>query len=109
MTATEFDVHPSPTDLAATMLDGVDDLATELVRRILGAEHAYLESTLLTTEQLYEASRSNLASMLGKLSGRAPMRLESARDAGRLKAEQGYRWLPCFTLFGWAAGWSGTS
>ncbi|MDV7991302.1 helix-turn-helix domain-containing protein [Rhodococcus sp. IEGM 1374] len=89
MTATEFDVHPSPTDLAATMLDGVDDLATELVRRILGAEHAYLESTLLTTEQLYEASRSNLASMLGKLSGRAPMRLESARDAGRLKAEQG--------------------
>ena len=89
MTATEFELHPSPTDLAAAMLDEVDDLATELVRRILGAEHAYLESTLLTPEQLHEASRSNLASMLGKLSGRAPIRLESAQAAGRLKAEQG--------------------
>ncbi|WP_032377587.1 PucR family transcriptional regulator [Rhodococcoides fascians] len=89
MTATELDLHPSPTDLAATMLDGVDDLASELVRRILGAEHAYLESTLLTPEQLHEAARSNLASMLGKLSGRAPMQLESAQAAGRLKAEQG--------------------
>ncbi|MFI8565434.1 PucR family transcriptional regulator [Rhodococcus sp. NPDC078407] len=89
MTATEIELHPSPTELAATMLDGVDDLASELVRRILGAEHAYLESTLLTPEQLYEAARSNLASMLGKLSGRAPMQLESAQTAGRLKAEQG--------------------
>ena len=89
MTTTESALHPSPTELAAAMLDDVDELASELVRRILGAEHAYLEATLLTADQLHEASRSNLASMLGKLSGRAPVRLESAQQAGRLKAEQG--------------------
>lgn len=89
MSAIELELYPSPPEVAATMLDGVDELAAELVRRILAAEHAYLESSLLTAEQLYEAARSNLAAMLGTLSGRGPMSLESAQAAGRLKAEQG--------------------
>ncbi|MDT2008617.1 PucR family transcriptional regulator [Rhodococcus opacus] len=83
------DVAPSPTDLLGSMLESVDQLSEELVSRILSAEHGYVEATLLTPEQLYGACVDNLTAMLGNLSGSAPIRLEAARAAGQLKAEQG--------------------
>ncbi|EID74177.1 MULTISPECIES: PucR family transcriptional regulator [Rhodococcus] len=83
------DVAPSPTDLLGSMLESVDQLSEELVSRILSAEHGYVEATLLTPEQLYAACVDNLTAMLGNLAGGAPIRLEAARAAGQLKAEQG--------------------
>ncbi|PBC36352.1 PucR family transcriptional regulator [Rhodococcus sp. ACS1] len=83
------DVAPSPTDLLGSMLESVDQLSEELVSRILSAEHGYVEATLLTPEQLYAACVDNLTAMLGNLAGSAPIRLEAARAAGQLKAEQG--------------------
>jgi hypothetical protein len=83
------DVAPSPTDLLGSMLESVEQLSEELVARILSAEHGYVEATLLTPEQLYAACVDNLKAMLGNLSGSAPIRLEAARAAGQLKAEQG--------------------
>ena len=83
------DVAPSPTDLLGSMLESVDELSEELVSRILSAEHGYVEATLLTPEQLYAACVDNLTAMLGNLAGSAPIRLEAARAAGQLKAEQG--------------------
>ncbi|MFC9552763.1 PucR family transcriptional regulator [Rhodococcus sp. NPDC056960] len=83
------DVAPSPTDLLGSMLESVEQLSEELVARILSAEHGYVEATLLTPEQLYAACVDNLEAMLGNLSGSAPIRLEAARAAGQLKAEQG--------------------
>ncbi|UOT02426.1 helix-turn-helix domain-containing protein [Rhodococcus opacus] len=83
------DVAPSPTDLLGSMLESVDQLSEELVSRILSAEHGYVEATLLTPEQLYAACVDNLTAMLGNLAGSAPVRLEAARAAGQLKAEQG--------------------
>lgn len=71
------------------MLESVDQLSEELVSRILSAEHGYVEATLLTPEQLYAACVDNLTAMLGNLAGGAPIRLEAARAAGQLKAEQG--------------------
>ncbi|MBC2639120.1 MULTISPECIES: CdaR family transcriptional regulator [unclassified Rhodococcus (in: high G+C Gram-positive bacteria)] len=83
------DVAPSPTDLLGSMLESVEQLSEELVARILSVEHGYVEATLLTPEQLYAACVDNLKAMLGNLSGSAPIRLEAARAAGQLKAEQG--------------------
>lgn len=83
------DVAPSPTDLLGSMLESVDQLSEQLVSRILSAEHGYVEATLLTPEQLYAACVDNLTAMLGNLAGSAPIRLEAARAAGQLKAEQG--------------------
>ncbi|AHK33077.1 hypothetical protein OPAG_00280 [Rhodococcus opacus PD630] len=83
------DVAPSPTDLLGSMLESVDQLSEQLVSRILSAEHGYVEATLLTPEQLYAACVDNLTAMLGNLAGSAPVRLEAARAAGQLKAEQG--------------------
>ncbi|MGU3432250.1 PucR family transcriptional regulator [Actinomycetes bacterium M1A6_2h] len=80
---------PSPADLAAGLLSSADALCDGLVDRILSAEHSYLESTLLTREQLRGACMDNMVSMLRALSESTPMDLDSARAAGRLKAEQG--------------------
>ena len=79
----------SPADLAAGLYESADSLTDALVERILSAEHSYLESTLLTPEQLRSACMDNLVSMLESLSKTAPIKLDSARAAGRLKAEQG--------------------
>ena len=79
----------TPPDLAAPLMDAVEDLADELMRRILSAEHAYVESTMLSTDQLRAACLANLTEMIGDLSGERPVDLEAARAAGRLKAEQG--------------------
>jgi hypothetical protein len=83
------DIAPSPTDLLGDMLESVNELSQTLTERILSAEHGYIEATLLTPEQLYGACLDNLTAMLGNLAGIAPIRLEAARAAGQLKAEQG--------------------
>lgn len=80
---------PSAHELVAPLLGAVDDLADELVRRILSAEHAYAESSLLSPAQLRAACRANVVEMVGDLAGERPVDLEAARAAGRLKAEQG--------------------
>ncbi|WP_188546729.1 PucR family transcriptional regulator [Rhodococcoides trifolii] len=80
---------PSPADLAAGLMSSADVLCDRLVERILSAEHSYTESTRLTPEQLRGACMDNMVSMLRALSESTPMDLDSARAAGRLKAEQG--------------------
>ncbi|MFE3291497.1 PucR family transcriptional regulator [Rhodococcus sp. NPDC059234] len=80
---------PTPADLLRDMRASVDELTDELVARIVSAEQDYADASLLTPEQLRSACRDNLSSMLANLDGTAPVRLESARDAGRMKAEQG--------------------
>ncbi|WP_433709247.1 PucR family transcriptional regulator [Nocardia sp. CA-084685] len=77
------------TELARQLLESVDSLADELADRIVASERSYLDSQLLTRAQLRGACLDNLTAMLGYLAGREPVRLESARAAGRLKAEQG--------------------
>lgn len=80
---------PTPTELLHDMRASVDDLADELVARIVAAEQDYADASLLTPEQLRFACWDNLSSMLANLDGTEPVRLESARTAGRMKAEQG--------------------
>ncbi|MGA9873976.1 MAG: helix-turn-helix domain-containing protein [Rhodococcus sp. (in: high G+C Gram-positive bacteria)] len=80
---------PTSFELAAPLLDAVEELADELVRRILTAEHAYVESTLLSPSQLRGACLANVTDMICELAGERPVDLEAARAAGRLKAEQG--------------------
>ncbi|MFC9790796.1 PucR family transcriptional regulator [Rhodococcus sp. NPDC127528] len=80
---------PTPADLLCEMRASVDELTDELVARIVAAEQDYADASLLTPEQLRSACRDNLSSMLANLDGTAPVRLESARAAGRMKAEQG--------------------
>lgn len=75
--------------LAAELLESVESLTDLLVSRILDAERSYLESQLLTQEQLRGACLDNLRAILSQLAGSEAMRLDSARAAGRLKAEQG--------------------
>lgn len=67
----------------------MDDLADELVRRILSAEHGYVEATLLTSAQLRGACRDNMADMIAALAGQRAVDVEAARAAGKLKAERG--------------------
>ncbi|SNT02084.1 PucR family transcriptional regulator [Rhodococcoides kyotonense] len=76
-------------ELAAPLMGEVEALTDELVRRILDAEHGYVESTSLTREQLREACLANVTALISNLAGAHPIDLESARAAGRLKAEQG--------------------
>ncbi|MFD4179711.1 PucR family transcriptional regulator [Rhodococcus sp. NPDC058514] len=80
---------PSSVDLLHDMRASVDELTEELVARIVSAEQDYADASLLTPEQLRTACRDNLTSMLANLDGTAPVRLESARAAGRMKADQG--------------------
>ncbi|MGZ8179053.1 PucR family transcriptional regulator [Williamsia sp. SKLECPSW1] len=75
--------------LVLPLLNSVDDMTTELVTRILSAEHGYLESSLLTREQLHDACHANLLSMVSCLAVGSSPDLEAAAAAGRLKAEQG--------------------
>lgn len=82
-------VAPSASDLVAPLLDTVEELADELVLRILSAEHAYVESTLLSRDQLRGACLANMRDMISGLADDRPMDLRAAHDAGRLKAEQG--------------------
>jgi len=77
------------TQLAQRLLDGLDEVTDELVARILASDYAYAEARQLTDEQLRSTVADNLATILAQLAGRAPMRLEPPRAAGRLKAEQG--------------------
>ncbi len=82
-------IAPSAYELAMPLLDAVEPLVDELVCRILAAEHAYVESTLLTHDQLRSSCLSNITAMIDSLTGVSPLDLASARAAGRLKAEQG--------------------
>ncbi|NDV09417.1 PucR family transcriptional regulator [Rhodococcus sp. IEGM 248] len=75
--------------LLLPLLTTVDGMASELVARILSAERGYLESSLLTREQLYDACHANLLALITCLAGEVESELESAAEAGRLKAEQG--------------------
>ncbi|WP_084727729.1 PucR family transcriptional regulator [Rhodococcoides yunnanense] len=85
----ELAAPPSSFELAAPLMDGAEELTDELVRRILTAEHAYVESTALTRDQLRSACLANVTAMIADLAGEKPVDLESARAAGRLKAAQG--------------------
>jgi hypothetical protein len=80
---------PDSTELAAPLMAVAPELADELVRRIMAAENAYAESTLLSPTQLREACLANITDMVEDLAGVRPLNLESAKAAGRLKAEQG--------------------
>lgn len=76
-------------ELATDVLGSVETLADTLVGRIQAAERQYLDSPLLTKEQLRDVCVDNLSAILGYLAGTEPLRVEAARQAGRLKAEQG--------------------
>ncbi len=75
--------------LAAALAADVESMSAELVIRIAAADSSYAQTGLLTEEQLHMTCRQNLTSMIDGLAGAGPLRLRSARDAGRLKAEQG--------------------
>lgn len=80
---------PYDVELARAVLAGLDDFARRLAERILRSEQAYAESPLLSTEQLYRSCRDNAEAMLTALTGSPLPRLDAARAAGRVKAEQG--------------------
>lgn len=80
---------PSAAPLAAALADSVEALTDVLVGRITAADPSYGESGLLTADQLYRTCVENLTAVIGALAGTRPLRLQPARDAGRLKAEQG--------------------
>ncbi|NKY57960.1 PucR family transcriptional regulator [Nocardia flavorosea] len=80
---------PEASALAARLSDAVEVLTDILVGRIAAADPSYGESGLLTEDQLAHTCRENLGSVIGALAGTHPFRLQPARAAGRLKAEQG--------------------
>lgn len=80
----------TPADFARLLVSDVDVLTDELVDRILAGEHAYAETTLITADELREAVRANLESVLRQLSGEPDEDLHAARATGRLKAEYGF-------------------
>ncbi|MEU4311100.1 helix-turn-helix domain-containing protein [Nocardia sp. NPDC024068] len=80
---------PPESALAAGLVPAVETMAETLVGRIATGDPAYAQAGLLTEEQLYTTCRENLAAIIGALAGAQPLRLQSARNAGRLKAEQG--------------------
>ncbi|MCS3778697.1 PucR family transcriptional regulator [Tsukamurella ocularis] len=80
----------TPAEFARLLVDDVESLTDELVERILAGEHAYAESTLITSEELREAVRANLDSVLRQLGGDPDDDLHAARATGRLKAEYGF-------------------
>ncbi|NKY53033.1 PucR family transcriptional regulator [Nocardia vermiculata] len=75
--------------LAASLTDSVEAMTAELVDRIATADPSYAQTGLLTEDQLHHTCLENLTAMVEALSGNGPLRLRSAREAGRLKAEQG--------------------
>ncbi|WP_328394581.1 PucR family transcriptional regulator [Nocardia sp. NBC_00416] len=79
----------SVSTLVAGLADALEVLTDVLVARIAAADPAYGRSGLLTEEQLHHTCRENLTSVIGALAGTDPLRLQPARAAGRLKAEQG--------------------
>jgi hypothetical protein len=83
----------SPTErtaeLARNLLPEVDELAARLVARISAEDDFYRDSGVVDHAQLLDACRDNLRMVLGQLAENSPMRLDAARAAGRLKAEQG--------------------
>ncbi|WP_329558600.1 helix-turn-helix domain-containing protein [Streptomyces uncialis] len=85
-TALGADAHI--TELVGRLLASVDPLTDELTAEILSGEHQYVESTLLSHEQLRDAVHDNLRTLLTALQGR-PTSLDAPRAAGRLKAERG--------------------
>lgn len=80
---------PEASALAARLSEAVEVLTDVLVGRIAAADPSYGESGLLTEDQLAHTCRENLGSVIGALAGTQPFRLQPARAAGRLKAEQG--------------------
>ncbi|MEU1980693.1 helix-turn-helix domain-containing protein [Nocardia sp. NPDC019395] len=80
---------PAASALAACLSDDVEVLTDILAGRISVADPSYGESGLLTEDQLQTTCRENLTSVIGALAGTHPLRLQPARAAGRLKAEQG--------------------
>ncbi|WP_327151286.1 PucR family transcriptional regulator [Nocardia sp. NBC_01329] len=80
---------PSIAPLAAALADSAEAMTDVLVDRIVAADSSYSESGLLTHDQLHRTCLENLASVIGALAGTGPLPLQPARDAGRLKAEQG--------------------
>ncbi|WP_025347105.1 PucR family transcriptional regulator [Nocardia nova] len=79
----------SASPLAASLTADIESMTDELVARIAAADSSYAQGGLLTEEQLRSTCLQNLTSILDVLAGTGPLRLRSARDAGRLKAEQG--------------------
>ncbi|MCM2391898.1 PucR family transcriptional regulator [Streptomyces albipurpureus] len=75
-------------ELVGRLLASVDPLTDELTAEILSGEHQYVESTLLSHDQLRSAVHDNLRTLLTALQGR-PTPLDAPRAAGRLKAEKG--------------------
>ena len=76
-------------ELATDVLGSVETLADTLVARIQAAERQYVDSPFPTKEQLRDVCVDNLCAILGYLAGIEPPRVGAARQAGRLKAEQG--------------------
>jgi hypothetical protein len=75
-------------ELVDRLLLRADELTDILVAQILSGDHAYAEATRLTHQDLRQATYDNLVTLLGQLGGRSRPRLDAARAAGRLKAEQ---------------------
>lgn len=75
-------------ELVDRLLLRADELTDVLVAQILSGDHAYAEATRLTHQELRQATYDNLVTLLGQLGGRSRPRLDAARAAGRLKAEQ---------------------
>ena len=75
-------------ELVGRLLGAVDPLADELTAEIFRDELSYAESTLLSHDQMRDAVRDNLRTILLALQGQ-PVTLDAARAAGRLKAELG--------------------
>ncbi|MGW6457136.1 PucR family transcriptional regulator [Streptomyces sp. NPDC055078] len=75
-------------ELVGRLLASVEPLTDELTAEILSGEHQYVESTLLSHEQLRGAVHDNLRTLLTALQG-CPASLDAPRAAGRLKAERG--------------------
>ncbi|NUP25813.1 MAG: helix-turn-helix domain-containing protein [Nocardia sp.] len=80
---------PAVAPLAAALADSVEAMTDVLVDRIAAADISYSEPGLLTHDQLHRTCLENLTTVIGALAGAGPLRLQPARDAGRLKAEQG--------------------
>ncbi|ROZ88958.1 CdaR family transcriptional regulator [Gordonia sp. OPL2] len=74
--------------LAVDLLADLPALTDALVDRLRSAEETYLESQLLTPDQLVTTCTENLHAVLEVLAGRGRVRIDVARATGRLKAEQ---------------------
>jgi hypothetical protein len=86
--AASMKTDPRTAALVGRLLGSVDPLADQLTAEIFRDEHSYAESSLLSHEQMRDAVRDNLRTVLQALQGQ-PVTLDAARAAGRLKAELG--------------------